>query len=143
MPRAAKDSCTLSLALAPGGVWCLHAHATQPPALPRPRCAEDVDFITGGGPSEAVSSSAPSQEQEALIRRRVLIGAAATAGLAAFALVPTKDLRIKPSKPLYFYLTALLRTQARSDQRLRRAAPPSLLCGCGRALHGGGGLLPQ
>lgn len=44
--------------------------------------------------------------------RRVAIGAAATLGLAAFALVPTKDLRVvKPSKPMFFYITQLLQAQ--------------------------------
>ncbi|GBF87305.1 hypothetical protein Rsub_00016 [Raphidocelis subcapitata] len=73
---------------------------------------EDVDFITGGGPSEAAASAGPTAEQQALIKRRALIGGAAAAGLGAFALVPTKDLRLKPSKPMYFYLTALLRVQS-------------------------------
>lgn len=75
--------------------------------------SEDVDWITGGGPSEASASSGPTDEQQALIRRRVLIGGAATAGLIAFSLVPTKDLRLKPSKPLYFYLAGLMRVQVR------------------------------
>lgn len=72
---------------------------------------EDVDFITGGGPSEASAISGPTDEQQALIQRRVLMGAVATAGLAAFALVPTKDLRLKPARPLYFYLAGLVRVQ--------------------------------
>ncbi|KIY95522.1 hypothetical protein MNEG_12440 [Monoraphidium neglectum] len=72
---------------------------------------EDVDWITGGGPSEASASSGPTEEQQSLIGRRLAIGAVATAGLVAFSLVPTKDLRLKPAKPLYFYLTALLRVQ--------------------------------
>jgi hypothetical protein len=41
----------------------------------------------------------------------VLLGGAATLALGAFALVPTKDLRLKPSKPLYFYLVQLLRVE--------------------------------
>ncbi|KAI8465048.1 MAG: hypothetical protein J3K34DRAFT_95919 [Monoraphidium minutum] len=72
---------------------------------------EDVDFITGGGPSEASALAGPTEEQQAAIKKRVLLGGAATAALLAFALVPTKDLRLKPSKPLYFYLTALVRVQ--------------------------------
>ena len=33
------------------------------------------------------------------------------AGLSAFSLVPSEKLRLKPSKPLFFYLVPLLRTQ--------------------------------
>lgn len=83
---------------------------------------EDVDFLTGGGPSEAASSAGPSAEQQAQIQRRVLIGSAAAAGLLAFSFVPTKDLRVKPSKPLYFYLTALLRVQVGRHARARASA---------------------
>jgi hypothetical protein len=33
-------------------------------------------------------------------------------GLAAFALIPTKELRVvKPSKPMFFYITQLLQAQ--------------------------------
>jgi A/G-specific adenine glycosylase len=42
----------------------------------------------------------------------VALGAAVTAGLAAFALIPTKELRVvKPSKPMFFYITQLLQAQ--------------------------------
>lgn len=77
---------------------------------------EDVDWITGGGPSEASASSGPTDEQQGQIRRRVLVGGAATAALAAFALVPTKDLRLKPPRPLFFYLAALLRVEGQLGQ---------------------------
>jgi hypothetical protein len=40
-----------------------------------------------------------------------LLGALAVAGLSAFSLVPSEKLRLKPSKPLFFYLVPLLRTQ--------------------------------
>jgi hypothetical protein len=91
------------------------AFATDPTLArrARPRRPEDLDWVTGGGPSEASASSGPTAEQQALIQRRVLLGGGATAALAAFALVPTKDLRLKPSKPLYFYLVQLLRVQVR------------------------------
>jgi A/G-specific adenine glycosylase len=41
----------------------------------------------------------------------VLVGGLIGAGLLAFSLVPTKDLRLKPTQPLYFYLVALMRVQ--------------------------------
>lgn len=46
-----------------------------------------------------------------MLQKRILIGALATAGLAAFGLVPTSQLRPKPSKPLFFFLVPLLRIQ--------------------------------
>lgn len=58
-----------------------------------------------------VDTSAPSPEQQATISKRLLVGGAITAGMVAFALVPTKDLRLKPSKPLFFYITQLLSAQ--------------------------------
>ena len=45
------------------------------------------------------------------MQRRLIIGGVLTAGLAAFALVPTEALRPKPPKPLYFYVVPLLRVQ--------------------------------
>ena len=33
----------------------------------------------------------------------------ATLGIAAFGLIPTDQLRIKPDKPMYFYVVPLLR----------------------------------
>lgn len=78
--------------------------------------AEDVDFLTGGGPSEAASSSGPTPEQQAAIQRRVLFGGAAAAGLLAFAFVPTKALRPRPPQPLEYYLASLIRARAQLAQ---------------------------
>eukprot|EP00775_Hariotina_reticulata_P003889 gene3890-4144_t len=72
----------------------------------------DVDFFTGGGVTETSDTSGPDAAAQALISRRLAAGAAITAGLLAFALVPTKDLRLKPQQPLYFYITQLLQAQA-------------------------------
>lgn len=75
----------------------------------------DVDFFTGGGATESVAPL--SAEAQATVGRRVAIGAVASLGLAAFALVPTKDLRVvKPTKPMFFYITQLLQAQAQLDQ---------------------------
>eukprot|EP00878_Enallax_costatus_P014915 GHUV01015615.1.p1 GENE.GHUV01015615.1~~GHUV01015615.1.p1 ORF type:complete len:206 (+),score=61.37 GHUV01015615.1:105-722(+) len=73
----------------------------------------DVDFFTGGGVSETAETAAPSPEAQATISKRLVVGGLITAGLAAFALVPTKDLRLKPRQPLYFYITQLLQAQVR------------------------------
>ena len=80
----------------------------------------DVDFFTGGGPSEA-STSSPSAAaaadatataiDQAVIQRRILIGLGISAGLGAFALIPTERLQPPPSQPLFFYLVPLLRAQ--------------------------------
>jgi len=73
-----------------------------------------VDFFTGGGLSETAATDGGtipnSPEAEAIVRRRLLIGGAATVALAAFALVPTDALRLgRPAAPLFTYLTPLVR----------------------------------
>jgi len=73
-----------------------------------------VDFFTGGGLSETAATAGGtipnSPEAETIVRRRLLIGGAATVGLAAFALVPTDALRLgRPPAPLFTYLTPLVR----------------------------------
>lgn len=73
----------------------------------------DMDFFTGGGPSEAEGAAAAGDAEGAVVRRRVLIGLGLTAALGAFALVPTEKLQAPPSKPLFFYLVPLIRVQAR------------------------------
>ena len=46
-------------------------------------------------------------------QRRLVIGIGAAAGLGAFALIPTEYLSLtKPSKPLFFYLSPLVRVEA-------------------------------
>ncbi len=44
-------------------------------------------------------------------QKRLVLGTLVSIGLAAFALVPTKELRPKPSKPLFFYIVPLIRIQ--------------------------------
>eukprot|EP00882_Tetradesmus_deserticola_P012204 GHRQ01012931.1.p1 GENE.GHRQ01012931.1~~GHRQ01012931.1.p1 ORF type:complete len:324 (+),score=136.12 GHRQ01012931.1:257-1228(+) len=76
----------------------------------------DVDFFTGGGATEASDTAGPSPESQAAVTKRLLLGGAASLGLLAFAMVPTKDLRLKPQKPLYFYVVQLLSAQAQLTQ---------------------------
>ena len=46
------------------------------------------------------------------VQKRLLLGLGLTAAAAiALALIPTAELRGKPSKPLFFYLTPLVRIQ--------------------------------
>lgn len=73
----------------------------------------DVEFFTGGGPSEASQEGAAptSYEESAEVRRRLLIGIGISAALGAFALIPTEKLQPPPSKPLFFYLTPLVRVE--------------------------------
>ncbi|PNW85057.1 hypothetical protein CHLRE_03g169900v5 [Chlamydomonas reinhardtii] len=72
---------------------------------------KDVEFFSGPAGVREEDASTLEPEYKATVTRRLLIGAALTAGAAAFALVPTEALRPKPSKPLYFYLVSLLRVQ--------------------------------
>ncbi len=43
-------------------------------------------------------------------QRRLILGLGFTAAAAAFALIPTEELRGKPSQPLFFYLVPVLRS---------------------------------
>jgi hypothetical protein len=67
--------------------------------------------VAGGGATETSGSSGPDPAAQALISRRLAVGGAISVGLLAFALVPTKDLRLRPQQPLYFYITQLLQAQ--------------------------------
>jgi len=84
---------------------CLHAESK-----PRNWLSEsDVEFFTGGGPSETKSVEASADGTEGEVRRRLLIGLGLTAAVGAFGLIPTEKLQPAPSKPLFFYLVPLLR----------------------------------
>lgn len=76
----------------------------------------DVDFFTGGGPSEAAGSSGTTGSTESeieagVVQRRLIIGIGLSLAAGAFALIPTERLQPAPSKPLFFYLVPLLRVQ--------------------------------
>jgi A/G-specific adenine glycosylase len=78
----------------------------------------DIEFFTGGGPSEAGTQTGPGQgvdasesSEDAVVQRRLAIGIGLSVVLGAFALVPTEKLQPPPSKPLFFYLVPLIRTQ--------------------------------
>ena len=51
------------------------------------------------------------------MQRRVLIGVAGTVVLGALSLVDLGSLQPKPSKPLFLYLTPLVRVEVRSEWR--------------------------
>ena len=66
------------------------------------------------------------------MQRRLIIGGVATAGIAAFALIPTDSLRIsRPAKALYLYLIPLLRAQASSPGSNPTALHARMLTGQG------------
>ena len=80
------------------------------------------------------------------MQRRVLIGVAGTAVLGALALVDLGSLQPKPSKPLFFYLTPLVRVEVRLPMlcAINRAGSvrsdgqpqpsPASCCSCAQAL---------
>jgi len=73
---------------------------------------KDVDFFVGNGVGETSSNVAPvSDADQQVITKRLLIGGLLTLGVAAFAMVPTESLRLKPPKPMYFYVVPLLRSK--------------------------------
>lgn len=73
----------------------------------------DIEFFTGGGPGEVGGNGKGDQTEEeaAVVKRRLLIGTLLSIGLGAFALIPTEKLQPPPSKPLFFYLVPLLRVK--------------------------------
>jgi len=71
----------------------------------------DVNFFTGDGPSETAESNKMSDADQGEVTRRLLIGLAGVAAFIAVGLIPDKESRPKPTKPLFFYLVPLLRIQ--------------------------------
>lgn len=69
----------------------------------------DMDFFARG-PSET-ADAVKDVASSAVVQRRLLIGIGLAGAAVALALVPTAELRGKPSKPLFFYLTPLVRIQ--------------------------------
>ncbi|KAL3154145.1 hypothetical protein ABBQ32_013670 [Trebouxia sp. C0010 RCD-2024] len=69
----------------------------------------DLDFFARG-PAEGSGPATPDGSG-AVVTKRLLLGLGLTAAAGALALIPTADLRGKPSKPLFFYLTPLVRIQ--------------------------------
>lgn len=69
----------------------------------------DVDFFTGGAPVGEKGSEPVDKEMEATVSKRLIIGLLGAAGVGALSFIPTEALRIKPDKPLYFYVVPLLR----------------------------------
>lgn len=51
-------------------------------------------------------------------QRRLLLGIGFTVAAAAFALVPTEELRGRPTQPLFFYLVPVLRSRQLLEQAL-------------------------
>ena len=101
-----------------------------------PRSAEgswlsesQVEFFTGGGIGETgggvgggSGDASSSSSTSSVVTRRLVFGGLAAAGAAAFALVPTDALRLggsRPQKPLFFYLTPLVRAGPLLDEAVK------------------------
>lgn len=53
-----------------------------------------------------------TEEEKTVVTKRLVLGIVASVGLGALSLVPTETLNLaRPQKPLFFYLTPLLRIQ--------------------------------
>jgi hypothetical protein len=82
----------------------------------------DIEFFTGGGPSEledgASAGGSADDSPATIVRRRLFIGIGLSVALGAFSLVPTEQLQLAPSKPLFFYLVPLLRVRSLLDEVL-------------------------
>ena len=73
-----------------------------------------AEFLASGGPTEAEKTEPVTEEEKAIVSRRLLGGIALSAGAIAFALVPLG--KKKPMKPLYFYLTSVLITRSALEE---------------------------
>ncbi|PNH12083.1 hypothetical protein TSOC_001022 [Tetrabaena socialis] len=72
---------------------------------------KDVEFFSGPAAAREEDAATQAPEYQSTLQRRLLIGGVLGLGLGAFALIPTEALQPKPSKPMYFYLTPILRIQ--------------------------------
>jgi hypothetical protein len=73
-----------------------------------------------GKSGEQSAGMEASETEEAIVGRRLAIGAVLTVVTIAFALVPTEQLDGSASKPSYFYLVPVLRSIVRSSAFLLR-----------------------
>lgn len=77
---------------------------------------DGMEFLVRDQPSEAGASAAGmTEEEEATVRRRAIVGAALTAAFVGLSQISIEA--PEPSKPLFFYLVPLVR----SRELLRRA----------------------
>ena len=89
----------------------------------------DVAFFTGGGPSEAEGGAGESAEAGATVQRRLLLGLLLAGAGAGLSLVPTEDLASAPTKPLFFYILPLLRSQVGGPGGTLALFPFCMFCG--------------
>ena len=73
--------------------------------------AAHIISACAGGLTE--QSSEDREAEEAVVKRRLLIGGVLTVGTIALSLIPTEDLDGSANKPLYVYLVPLLRSIVR------------------------------
>ncbi|XRB07855.1 ubiquitin-like modifier-activating enzyme [Pycnococcus provasolii] len=79
-------------------------------------------WMTGNGPSENITGSpGMSDEAKQTVNRRILLGAAAIAGFAAFALIPTEQLEQTSNAPVFMQLEAVATLQLRLDEAAKFA----------------------
>jgi len=79
-------------------------------------------WMTGNGPSENITGSpGMSDEAKQTVNRRILLGAAAIAGFAAFAFIPTEQLEQTSNAPVFMQLEAVATLQLRLDEAAKFA----------------------
>ncbi|GMH38111.1 hypothetical protein BSKO_05995 [Bryopsis sp. KO-2023] len=69
----------------------------------------DVEFLIGDGPAEG-GGQGLSEEEEAIVQRRLLLGVGASVILGGLALLPSDLFNSKPDQPLQAYVVPILRT---------------------------------
>jgi len=72
---------------------------------------DGLDFVSKEQPSEQLTVTKMSEEDQNTVNRRLAIGIAMTAGFIGFGLIPDDSIGGKPEKPLFFYLVPIARSR--------------------------------
>jgi len=72
---------------------------------------DGLDFVSKEQPSEQLTVTKMSEEDQNTVNRRLAIGIAMTVGFIGFGLIPDDSIGGKPEKPLFFYLVPIARSR--------------------------------
>ena len=72
---------------------------------------DGLEFVSKEQPSEQLTVSAMSEEDQNTVNRRLAIGIALTFGFIGIGLIPDDFISRKPEKPLFFYLVPVARSR--------------------------------
>ena len=72
---------------------------------------DGLDFVSKEQPSEQLTVTKMSEEDQNTVNRRLAIGIAMAVGFIGFGLIPDDSIGGKPEKPLFFYLVPIARSR--------------------------------